>query len=205
MPWDAKKKVAKRIVDSGADYVLQLKANHPVVYDEVRTYVDDCVGGSFADFQGAFVETVDGDHGRVTTRRYWLNTDIAWFKDRHLWENLTGFAVVESESERHGNTSTHRRYYLTSLDNVDDVAKAIRSHWAIENSLHWVLDVAFDEDQNRSRKGNGAANFATIRQTALNLIKQETVEKVGVKTKRKMCGWDHDYLLTVLGLKPNEN
>ena len=97
--------------------------------------------------------------------------------------------------------NTDGRFYLTSVDDVRDFARAVRSHWSVENSLHWVLDMAFDEDHSRARLGNSAENLAIVRQVALNLLKQEKTEKVGIKTKRKMCGWDHDYMLTVMGIR----
>ena len=109
--------------------------------------------------------------------------------------------MVESERTVGDKSGIHRRFFLTTVCDVRKFARVVRSHWGIENSLHWVLDVAFDEDGSRARSGNAAENLAIVRQVALNLLKQEKVEKVGIKTKRKMCGWDHDYMLTVMGLR----
>ena len=109
--------------------------------------------------------------------------------------------MVESERTVGDKSGIHRRFFLTTVCDVRKFARVVRSHWGIENSLHWVLDVAFDEDGSRARTGNAAENLAIVRQVALNLLKQEKVEKVGIKTKRKMCGWDHDYMLTVMGLR----
>ncbi len=196
------KAVAATIVEKGADYTLRLKRNHPLVWQEVHDYFDSEIGDTLHKSEATFVETTDGGHGRIEVRRYWLATDIGWFEDAHQWPSLKAFGMVESErTVADGPTTSHRRYYLTSLDHVADFSRSARSHWAIENSLHWVLDMAFDEDQSRARVGNAAENLAILRQVALNLIKQEKVEKVGVKTKRKMCGWDHDYLLTVLQMR----
>ena len=201
------KTIAQKIIDKGADYVLQLKDNHPTVHKEVERYFESEIGDTLLKGKATFLETVDGDHGRIEVRRYWLSTDIDWFQDAPLWAGLRGFGMVEAErTVGGGETSIHRRYYLVTLEHVGAFARAARSHWGVENSLHWVLDMAFDEDHSRVRTGNAAENLAITRQVALNLLKQEKVEKVGIKTKRKMCGWDHDYLLRVLGgYRPQEN
>jgi len=196
------KEIASTIIDRGADYTLQLKGNHPLTYQEVSEYFESEIDSSLQKSPQSFLETTDGDHGRIEVRRYWLTTDIAWFEDAHKWAELRGLGMVESErTVGGGKTTIHRRYYLTSLNNIEDLARSIRSHWAIENSLHWVLDMAFDEDHSRIRIGNAAENMAILRQVALNLVKQEKSVKVGIKTRRKMCGWDHDYLLAVLKLR----
>jgi len=196
------KSIAKCIVDKEADYTLQLKDNHPTARKEVADYFDSEIGDSLLKTEVTFTETTDGEHGRIEVRRYWLTTDIDWFEDAPQWEGLRGFGIVEAERTLgDAETSVHRRYYLTTLSHVSDFARSVRSHWQVENCLHWVLDMAFDEDHCRARTGNAAENFAIVRQVALNLLKQEIREKVGIKTKRKMCGWDHDFLLHVLGLR----
>ena len=195
------KAIARTIRERGADYCLQIKDNHPAARDEIVRYFESEIGDSLLPDDTTFLETVDGDHGRIEVRRHWLSTDIGWFDDVGPWKDLRGFGMVEAERTVGDDTSVHRRYHLTTVGDVRDFARAARSHWGIEDGLHWVLDVAFDEDHNRARVGNAAENLAIVRQAALNLLKQETTEKVGIKTKRKMCGWDHDYLPTVLGLR----
>ena len=196
------REIASMLIDQGADYALQLKGNHPVVHKEVAQYFKSEIDETLVKSKGNFIETTDGDHGRIEVRRYWLTNDIGWFADASKWAGLRGFGMVESErTVGDGETTICRRYYLTSLDNIEDLARSIRSHWSIENSLHWVLDMAFDEGHSRIRTGHAAENMAILRQVALNLLKQEKQEKVGIKTKRKMCGWDHEYLLTVLNLR----
>ncbi len=196
------KEIARTIVDRGADYALQLKDNHPSVRQDVDDYFGSEIGTSLLKTDATFHETTDGDHGRIEIRRYWLTTDISWFEDAPKWAKLGAFGMVESErSVGDGEPTLHRRYYLTTLTQVSDFARAVRSHWSVENSLHWVLDMAFDEDHSRARAHNAAENLAIMRQVALNLLKQEKVVKVGIKTKRKKCGWDHDYLLGVLRLR----
>ncbi len=196
------KAIAQSIVDNKAGYGLQLKDNHPTARGEVASYFASEIGDSLHKSDTTYAETTDGEHGRVEIRRYWLSTAIDWFEDADDWAGLRALGMVEAErTVGAAETTLHRRYYLTTLDDVGAFARAVRAHWGVENSLHWVLDMAFDEDHSRVRSGNAAENFAIIRQIALNLLKQETVEKVGIKTKRKMCGWDHSYLLTVLGLR----
>ncbi|MCP4592058.1 MAG: ISAs1 family transposase [bacterium] len=169
---------------------------------EVASYFASEIGDSLVKSDATYSETTDGDHGRIEIRRYWLTTDIDWFEDADDWPGLQAFGMVEAErTVGDAETTVHRRYYLTTLEDVGALARAVRSHWGVENSLHWVLDMAFDEDHSRVRSGHAAENFAIVRQVALNLLKQEKAEKVGIKTKRKMCGWDHNYLLTVLGLR----
>jgi len=197
------KAIAACIVKQEADYALQLKDNHRTARTEAASYFASEIGDTLIKSEATYLETTDGDHGRIEVRRYWLSTDIGWFEDAGAWPGLRAFGMVEAErTVGDGKTTVHRRYYLTTIEDVRRFAHAVRSHWGVENSLHWVLDMAFDEDHSRIRSGNAAENFAIMRQVALNLLKQEKVEKVGIKTKRKMCGWDHNYLLTVLGLRP---
>lgn len=195
------KEIARVIRSKGADYCLQLKDNHPRVHEEVRSCFESEVDSTLLRSETTFLETVDGDHGRIEVRRDWLSTEIGWFEDAGKWQDLRALGMVEAERTVGQSTSVHRRFYLTSVDDVRDFARAVRSHWSVENSLHWVLDMAFDEDRSRARLGNSAENLAIVRQVALNLLKQEKTEKVGIKTKRKMCGWDHDYMLTVMGIR----
>jgi predicted transposase YbfD/YdcC len=172
------------------------------MYRELEEYFASECGDSLRPTEATFTETTDGDHGRIEVRRYWHTTDIGWFADAQQWADLRGFGMVEAERTVGDETSIHRRYYLTTLDDVRVFARSARSHWAVENRLHWVLDMAFDEDHSRIRTGNAAENFAIVRQVALNLLKQEKTAKVGIKTKRKRCGWDHDDLLGVMNLRP---
>ncbi len=199
------KKIAQQIRDKDADYVLQVKDNHPTLHQELVAYFASECGDSLLPTESNFVETTDGDHGRIEVRRYWHTTDIKWFADASQWAGLRGFGMVESHRTIDDKTSIHRRYYITTLEDVGEFARAARSHWGVENSLHWVLDMAFDEDHCRIRTDHAAENFAIFRQVALNLLKQEKTTKVGIKTKRKMCGWDHDYLLAVMNLRPPPN
>jgi predicted transposase YbfD/YdcC len=135
--------------------------------------------------------------------RAWVTSDVAWFEDRQAWPGLQSVAAVECERTANGKTSTERRYFISSLDGSDAkvVARAVRNHWGIENSLHWSLDMAFNEDQSRMRRGHSAENFSQLRRMALNLLTHEKTEKLGIKNKRLMAAWDHDYLLKLLTLR----
>jgi predicted transposase YbfD/YdcC len=204
------KKIAKQIINSGADYVLALKGNHETVHEEVKTYLDDAIrqqtGRPAAQGEKpelVHVETVEKDHGRLETRRYWQSENIDWFADLMKWEGLRSVGVVESVREIKGEASTERRYYLSSLAcDITRFAKAVRGHWGVENQVHWHMDVSFGEDQSRARTGHAAENLATLRRLALNMLKRETTKKRGLKGKQRCAGWDHRYLLRLLNVAP---
>lgn len=201
------KTIAKEIRDADADFILALKGNHEVVHAEVQTFLDDAVTRAaapplpFATATLAALETVEKDHGRHETRRYYQSTDVGWFADRGQWDGLRSVGMVEAIREVNGQRTVERRYYLTSLPlDVATFARAVRGHWGIENKLHWVLDVCFREDQSRARAGHAAENLATLRRLALNLLNRERTKKRGIKGKQLNAGWNHAYLLKLLGL-----
>ena len=190
------KKIAKQIVQQGGDYVLSLKGNQGLLHEDVTTYFTSSLSPTAA------VVTYDGGHGRIETRTVRVTEDIAWLKENHAWSGLRSIVAVTATRESESKVTEETRYFVSSLaaDEPEKLEHAVRAHWAIENNLHWVLDIAFDEDSNRTRKGHSAANLAVIRHIALNLIKQEKTSRVGVKTKRLKAGWDNDYLLRVIGI-----
>lgn len=194
--------IAERIVSQGGDYVLCVKDNQPQLAQALRADLDDLIRTKGAALAHDVCETTDGDHGRIETRRVWTTPEIGWLgEERDRWANLRSAAVVESTREVPPQAPTReRRYYISSLDGSDAprMAQAIRGHWGIENKLHYVLDVSFAEDQCRIRKGHAAENFSRLRRIALNLLRRETTKKRGIKGKRLLAGWNHDYLLKLL-------
>lgn len=141
----------------------------------------------------------------METRRYWQSDQLDWFVDKEKWEGLRSVGVVESTREINGKVTTERRYYLSSLKlDVQTFGRAVRGHWGVENKVNWVMDVCFREDQSRARAGHAAENLATLRRLALNLLKREKTKKRGIRGKQLNAGWDHPYLLRLLGVDPNE-
>jgi len=206
------KKIAKEIKEADADYVLALKGNQETVQEEVRSFLDATIAEAKAARPAgvpapkavaalAHVQTVEKDHGRLEVRDYYQSDQLAWFADLEKWEGLKSVGVVESTRQVDGVRTTERRYYLASLPlNIDLFARAVRSHWGVENKLHWVMDVCFHEDQSRARTGYAAENLATLRRLALNMLKKETSKKRGIKGKQLNASWDHSYLLKLLGV-----
>ena len=188
------KEIAKAIVKKGADYVFSLKGNQSNLHDDVKLF-----------FKGQdrqlldHYETVDGEHGKIEIRNYWTSSDIEWLFGREKWKNLTTICMVERERQFENKTEKEVSYYISSVGSgAKTVASAIRNHWRIENSLHWVLDMTFREDESRIRNKNASQNFAVLRHIALNMIKKETSLKKSIKSKRLRAGWDNDYLIKVL-------
>jgi predicted transposase YbfD/YdcC len=192
-------KIAQTVLDRGGDYLLALKDNQPSLHDEVRRYFDDPLAKIHSR-----CETVDGDHGRIETRRHAVSHDIDWlatsrrFPGEPRFPGLRAIAMVESEVERGGSVSRERRYYLSSMPlDADFLAHGARGHWHVENRLHWVLDVIFLEDLSRLRSENGPANMATVRHMATNLLRVPT-DPHSLKVRRKSAGWDTAYLEKLL-------
>jgi len=208
------KKITKEIIEADADYVLALKGNHQTVHQEVKSFLDETLAEKkkerppgAAAFKAAAAlaewETVEKDHGRLETRRYYQSDQLDWFADKGQWEGLASIGMIEATREVQGKVSVERRYYLSSLKlDVEAFARAVRSHWCIENKVHWAMDVSFGEDQSRARAGYAAENLATLRRLALNLLKREKTKKRGIRGKQLNASWHHPYLLKLLGVEP---
>ena len=185
------KHIAWVIREHHADYALALKANHKHLFEDVKWL--------FAQHESTpHWTTCTKGHGRTETRDTWLLTDLSFLENVSAWRDLAGVARVRGTREVNGEVSVYDRYFLTSLTNAETLAYAVRSHWGIENGLHWVLDVAFSEDQSRARTDHAQANLVTLRHLALNQLKREKSLKASVKAKRMRAGWDDHYLLRVL-------
>ncbi len=191
--------IAKEIKAKGGDYVLSLKGNQGKLKNNVEQFFQYADACSFKDIKHDYHKTFDKDHGRIETREYWCVSDLEWLETRQKWEGLRTIGMVRDHRTIGNNTTVEDRYFISSLEmNAELMGNAIRRHWGIENSLHWVLDIAFREDESRIRKGNAAENFGILRHLALNLLKKDKVTKAGIAAKRKKAGWDDDYLLDVL-------
>jgi len=184
------KDIAERITDKQADYVLGLKSNQPNLHDDVKLYFDSFEGSQK-------ITTKEKGHGRIETREYYLETDIDWLWQKAKWPGLNGIGMVKSRVLENDAFREETRYFITSLTDVKRFAKSTREHWGIENSLHWVLDVAFNEDNCRMRKDNSGENFAVIRHFALNLLRKDS-SKMSIKAKRHRCAYDDDFLFNIL-------
>jgi len=195
------RKLAASIRRAGADYVLQVKGNQSRLQQAIVTLIEDARLDQFKGMRSDAWEQTDGDHGRIETRKVQVTWDVQWLgKIAEKWPGLKSIAVVDSMRDVDGRISRERHYYISSLDarrTARQFAGYIRGHWSVENNLHWQLDVSFCEDQRRIRKGHGAENFSRLCRLALNLLKRESSQKLGIANKRRMCGWDNDYLLKV--------
>lgn len=196
------KKIAAQIIEQGGDYVFNLKGNQSTLHDEVKEFMEGYIDGNRLK-KIAFDqhEVIDGDHGRIETRRYWITEEITWLRQAKDWGGLKSIGMVEYESieKTTGKVEIERRCFMTSLAAKAKLfSAAVRMHWGIENGLHWCLDVGFREDACRVRKDYGPENFAVIRHIALNLLKNEKTAKTGIQNKRLMAGWNQAYLAKLL-------
>ena len=189
--------ISERIVEKKADYVLALKGNQSALHDDVKTFVDEQKTKNFADTTVSRAETVDGDHGRIETRKFTVIHDVEWLRKRHKWPGLKGIVVVESRRESGCKVETETRLFITSSAmDAERMAPFVRGHWAVENSLHWVLDMVFRDDECRIRTENAPVNFATIKHIATNLLRKAP-GKGSMLMKSHKAAWDDDFRASV--------
>lgn len=193
------KAIVKKIVERGGDYVISLKGNQGHLHNDVKLFLETAQEKGFSGLTHDYYETVEKGHGRVESRRYWITDNINWLSDKTDWTKLTSIGLVESEIYQKGKTTAERRYFISSIKpDAKRFSRAVRQHWAIENNLHWQLDVSFDEDKLKMRAGYAAQNLSILRRMVLNLLKQDTSTKASIKAKRKKAGWNKDYLKSLL-------
>jgi predicted transposase YbfD/YdcC len=199
---NTQKEIASQIIKGGGDYVMALKGNHSTLHDSVQLHMNELILEKFKGVSHVYHETTEGGHGRIDTRKVWATDQIDWLKGRQEWDGFK--SVVSVESIRHvmgkEKPSIERRHYLTSLpcNSGSRLAGLVRNHWSTENSQHWMLDMAFNEDQSRIRKDHGDQNMAVMRRLALGLLRRDKTVKVGAKNKRLKAGRNPEYLIKVL-------
>jgi predicted transposase YbfD/YdcC len=199
------REIAHQILEQGANYLLAVKENQPTLFEEVGLFF---ASAPLPKGERERVEeelhcegyrTVEKDHGRFEVREVWVSEAIGWLTAEAKWPGLKSIAMVRSTREEGEKREVKERLYISSLPaEAKRIAEAVRTHWSIENSLHWVLDVSFREDENRVHTGYGQQNLVMLRHLALNLIRQEKTAKASVRGKRLKAGWDNVYLEQVL-------
>ncbi len=199
------KEIAQKVLDQDADYVLAVKENQPTLHRKVQEMFADAEDSGYADIQFNRASNTEKNHGRIETRECWVIDDpshlfyIQGTREKPVWPGLESIIKIQATRRVGEKTSINTRYYIASVSKRASAMNTIvRSHWGVENSLHWVLDIAFREDECRVRKGSAPEILAILRQMALNLLSQEKTAKVGVKGKRLKAAWDTRYLLRVL-------
>ena len=191
--------IAGKIVEKGADYALAVKGNQKALHEAIVDYFDVAMTQDKSAAVGWIDqhEQVDAGHGRIEQRRYYLSSCLDTLPSPERWKGLKSIGMVECERQVGERCTLERRYYITTVDEVDAFSRAVRSHWGVENSLHWVLDVTFREDESRIRKGDAPGNFNVFRQLALNLLKRES-SRLSIKRKRFKAALSDDFRQQVI-------
>lgn len=203
--------IAERIIAQGGEYVLALKENQGRLYQDVVLLFEDLERSGYSAYEYDYEKTAERGHGRTEIRECWTISDrevLGHLRGADNWKGLQSVSRIRSCRWDGQKQTVEERYHIASVRGAQRILSAVRSHWSIENSLHWTLDIAFDEDRCRMRKEHGAENFAVLRHIALNLLKHESTCTRGLKGKRLAAGWNNDYLLKVLAgvgnLQPNQ-
>ncbi len=190
--------IAQKIKDKKADYILALKGNQGTLREDVELFANEQKVKNFSDTTVSRHRTVDADHGRIETRDITVIHDIDWLQERHQWPSLKSVVMIESTRETGGKIEREMRFYITSLALLASlIGPFIRDHWTVENSLHWILDMVFRDDECRVRTDHAPANLTTIKHMALNLIRRAP-GKDSMRLRRKVAAWDDDFLAAII-------
>lgn len=195
------KVIAKQIIEQSGDYVLALKGNQGTLNEDVRTYLEAEVKKTVSTGITDFYQDIDKGHGRIETRRCFISNQVDWLSQKDQWAGLKTIVMIEETQEFNGRISTESRFFISSLPaDAKRIADAVRSHWLIE-SMHWMLDVVFNEDQSCVRKDNAGENMALIRHITLNMLNnaKKNSKNIGIKALRKKAGWGDKTLRAILG------
>lgn len=188
------RKICDQIIEKEADYVLSLKGNQGNFHKDIKLFFDDQYSKNFTDIKADYFETIDGEHGRIEIRKHWITDEIDWLENAEKWRGLTSIGMIESTRIIKEKETKEVRYYIMSIKPAARLfSKAARNHWGIENSVHWVLDMTFNEDQSRVRDENAAENLAIVRHIALNAVQKSKHDFKGssIKNIRKKAGWEN--------------
>ncbi len=204
--------IAEQIHEGGGDYILAVKDNQKTLHDDLKLLFDDAIEHGFEGMSRDIHETVEKGHGRIETRKVWVTREVDWLRERGDWVGLRSAVRVETRREvldsagGKPKVSVERRHYISSLDPLDQgqgaewFGSVIRSHWGIENKVHWVLDVVFREDDLRLRSENLAENFSRVQRLVMNLLRQDDASTETMRGRRIQAMWDEEYPLQLLGL-----
>lgn len=199
------KEIAEKIIEKEANYILQVKGNQETLQEDISLYFNAEIfpqSKTELEKEGRYWKEMSFDHGRIEPREYYVENEIEWLKKNHCgWKGLSGIGACIATVTEKGETTTAVSYSIYSQEGMkaEEYGKSKRAHWGIENSLHWVLDIGFREDESRMRAGNAAENVNVLRHIGTNLLKQEKSCRMGIASKRKKCGYDQKYLYKVLG------
>lgn len=197
------KAIVKQIREGEGDYVIALKGNQGTLHAEAENFFQQAMDADLSESGCDCVNSIEKNRGRIEERQVW-SCSLDWLSDEQLenWTDLKTFVCVKSTRTHKGKTTCEMRYYMSSLaSDAQRLAEIVRAHWGVENKLHWHLDVSFGEDLCKVRTDHAAENFSLAKKMALNLLKADTSEKLGVPNKRKLAGWSPEYLLKILGVK----
>lgn len=197
------REIAKKIIDKKADYILALKGNQGSLHEDISMFVSEQKSKNFQDTTISVIQSLEKDHGRIEKRDVTVIHDVDWIQARHQWPGLKSIIIIDSEREQRGKTEKETRLYISSsCKKANELGNDTRSHWSVENSLHWVLDVNFGDDDCRVRTGHAATNFTTIKHIACNLLDKarKTRKSLSMRVARKLASWNDDFLMEVIAI-----